>query len=103
MAKKEEVNGRKLDFVSFAEAFIRKFRRSGSKGIHLPYSGFSETAQAYFNLSKEEIRSLTDQAVKAGSLEGHPCRGGFMLYAKGEKPGADSSVKAAARLKEMGL
>jgi len=41
---------------------------------------------------KFDVRSVTDAMLKSGALEGHPSKGGFTFYLKGDKPVSSTTV-----------
>ena len=99
---------KKLNKKQFVFRAIEKLRKpytdkKGNKvnpsGIHTVYSGFNQAFKEYFN--DDPIKSVT-ALVEKGELDGHPTKGGFMIYKPGEMPKAKSSSGTKA-LKDMEL
>jgi len=77
----------------------KKGEQVNPSGIHTVYSGFNQAFKDYFGADPiKAVNGLIDK----GELEGHPAKGGFMIYKPGEMPkGKPTAGKKA--LKEMEL
>lgn len=81
------------DFVKRAIVSLR----DKSQGIHTVYSGFNKAFGGFFE-GANPIEATTKLAEE-GVIDLRPCKGGVMIYLKGEAPG-DNGVSA---LEKMGL
>lgn len=91
---------KKLTKEEFVIQGIEKLRIGSYKGIHVVFTGFNEAFKRYFG---EPSRVTVDKMVTEGLVEGHPEKGGFMLYKKGEMPLVTNraEVKGAAALSKI--
>lgn len=56
------------------------------KGINVVYSGFNNMLRERFNLNKDQARNAVDKMLAEGKLQGHPTKGGYMIYLPGTMP-----------------
>jgi hypothetical protein len=70
------------------------------KGLHVRYTGFNDAFKDYFG--KDPIPAV-NALIEQGKIEGHPIKGGFLIYKKGEMPEAQSGTGGKKALAKMGL
>ena len=97
--------GRKVSKLTFLRKAIEKAKAQGyidkegnrrySKGVHTKFYKFGsanliQAYTEYFNCSKDDFISDVNEYVREGKLDGHPVKGGYMIYLPGESASASS-------------
>ena len=99
--------GRKVSKLAFLRKAIEKAKAQGytdkegnrkySKGVHTKFYKFGsvnliQAYTEYFNCSKDDFINDVNEYVSKGKLDGHPVKGGYMIYLPGESASASGSV-----------
>ena len=99
---------KKLSFAEFAPKVIERLKqdkkpspKTGKIGKGIFAQSFNEVARQYYGATFD-VRAEVDKLLEAGVLEGHPVKGGFMLYLQGEGPSSQKS-KPEDVLSDLGL
>ena len=98
----------KLAFAEFAPKVIERLKadkkpspKTGKIGKGIFAQSFNEVARQYYGATFD-VRKAVDTLLADGVIEGHPVKGGFMLYLQGEGPSSQKS-KPEDVLKDLGL
>lgn len=92
-------NKKKVTKSEFVKRAILSMRTDKSKGIHTVFSGFNDTFRFYYD--GQDPVEWTGKLQKQGIIDIRPCKGGAMIYLKGESPVKRNSVDKDAFINEL--
>jgi len=90
---------RKVSKLTFLRRAVEKAKAQGytdkngvqkySKGVHTKFYKFGsvnliQAYTEYFDVSKDDFINDVNEYVRKGKLDGHPVKGGYMIYLPGE-------------------
>ena len=99
--------GRKVTKLAFLRKAIEKAKAQGyidkegnrkyAKGVHTKFYKFGsvnliQAYTQYFNVDKDTFINDVNEYVRKSKLDGHPVKGGYMIYLPGESASASGSV-----------
>jgi hypothetical protein len=87
-----------VDFTRKAIKALRTKSKDGTreyKGIHTVYSGFNGAFKAYFE--KDPVEAVSAMVV-AGTIVGHPAKGGYYIGLPEDNPNAKAPSVIIAKI-----
>lgn len=90
----------RLTHEAFVNKAITALRKEGYKGLHTVYSGFNKGFRLYY--PQDNPIEITQTLAKGDKIDMHACKGGAMLYLKGEMP-AGKQDDGSSTLEKMGV
>lgn len=90
---------KKLNPVEFTKLAIVKLRDPGYPGIHTVIKGFNDAYRKYFE-GADPVED-TKKMIADGVIDGRVCKGGAMIYLKGEMPKGNKYAKGDDALNKM--